>query len=331
VRASTSQSRLTLLAVTAILVMFSMSAEAQQVKKTPVVGYLTLANTQRENEKTFERGLRELGYIPGKNISIEWRFAGGHVDRLPELAADLVKINSDVIVTGGGYECPLAAKNATKTIPIVFINISDPVDLGFVKSLARPGGNLTGVANFLLELPPKQLELLKEVLPKASRIAVISSPLSTPGAKMRVKQLEAAAGSLGVQLQIIDAQEQAERAFDLARKNRIDAFIILPSPPLLGRDTKRLIDLAIKNGMATIHTNKSSVENGGLMSYGPDFIELQHRAALYVDKILNGENPANLPVERPTKFELVINLKSAKQIGLTIPPNVLARADRVIR
>jgi putative ABC transport system substrate-binding protein len=318
------------LALTAILFALSISAHAQQVKKTPVVGYLTLANTQREQEQTFERGLRELGYINGKNISIEWRFAGGKVDRVPELAAELVSLKTDVIVTGGGLECPLAAKNATTTIPIVFINISDPVDLGLVKSLAHPGANITGISNFLLELPSKQLELIREVIPKASRVAVISPPLSTEGTKMRVKELERVAGSLGVLLQVIDWQ-QAESAFALAKKNRIDAFIILPTPPVLGRETKPLIDLAIKNRLATIHISRTSVENGGLMSYGADLMELQHRAAAYVDKILKGANPADLPVERPTKLELVVNLKTAKQIGLTIPPNVLARADKVIR
>jgi len=236
-----------------------------------------------------------------------------------------------VIVTGGGYESPLAAKNATTTIPVIFINISDPVDLGLVRSLAHPGGNITGFSNFLLELPGKQLELINEVIPKVSRVGVISSPLSTPGAKMRVKELEAVAKSMGMLLQVIDGREEAERAFVSAKKHHTDAFIILPSPPLLGRETKRLIDLALKNRIPTIHTSRSSVENGGLMSYGPDFMDLYHRAAVYVDKILKGANPADLPVERPTKFELVINLKTAKQIGLTIPPNVLARADRVIR
>src|SRR5689334_13243665 len=174
--------------------MFSMFAEAQQGKKTPVIGYLTLASSQRQNEQTFERGLRELGYIPGKNISIEWRFAGGKVDRLPELAADLVKVKPDVIVTGGGYECPSAVKNATTTIPIVFVNISDPVDLGLVKSFAHPARNSTGLSNFLLELPGKQLELIKELIPRVSRVGVISPPLSTPGTKMQVKELEAVAG-----------------------------------------------------------------------------------------------------------------------------------------
>jgi putative ABC transport system substrate-binding protein len=227
----------------------------------------------------------------------------------------------------------LAAKGATTTIPIVFINTSDPVDLGLVKSLAHPGGNLTGISNFVLELPTKQLELIKEVIPKASRVAVIPTTLSTPGAKMRIKQLEAVARSMGVILDVIDLQvlTDLKNLFYLAKKSHTDAVIVFPSPSRQDRQTKRLIDLAIENGMATIHTNRSLVENGALISYGPDNREFQHRAALYVDKILKGANPANLPVERPTKFELAINLKTAKQIGLTIPPNVLARADRVIR
>jgi putative ABC transport system substrate-binding protein len=316
--------------IAALLLALCFSAQAQQEKKTPVIGYLTLASSQRQNEQTFERGLRELGYIQGKNISIEWRFAGGKVDRLPVLAADLVKVKPNVIVTGSGYECALAVKNATTMTPTVFINITDPVDLGLVKSFAHPAGNITGLSNFLLELPGKQIELIKELIPRVSRVGVISPPLSTPGTKMDVKELEAVAGSLRVMLQVIDRQEQAESAFELAKKNRIDAFIILPSA-LLVSETQRLIDLALKNGLATIHTNPIWVERGGLMSYGPDFTALYHRAAVYVDKILKGANPADLPVERPTKFELAINLKTAKQIGLTIPPNVLARADKVIR
>ena len=195
------------------------SAETQQ-GKSPTIGYLTMASSQRENEETFQRGLRELGYISGKNIRIEWRFAASKPDRVPKLAAELVDSKSDVIVTGGGYECPVAAKNATATIPIVFINISDPVELGFVKSLAHPGGNITGLSNFLLELPGKQIEFIKELMPRVSRVGVISPPLSTAGTKMQVKELEAVAGSLPVMLQVIDRQEQAESAFELAKKNR---------------------------------------------------------------------------------------------------------------
>src|SRR5690349_795705 len=211
--------------IAALLLALCFSAEAQQGKKTPVIGYLTLASSQRQNEQTFERGLRELGYIPGKNISIEWRFAGGKVDRLPVLAADLVKVKPNVIVTGSGYECALAVKNATTMTPTVFINITDPVDLGLVKSFAHPAGNITGLSNFLLELPGKQIELIKELIPKVFRVGVISAPLSMPGTKMEVKELEAVAGSLHVMLQVIDRQEQAESAFELAKKNRIDAFI----------------------------------------------------------------------------------------------------------
>src|SRR5690242_6328771 len=181
------------LALSIMLVALCPSTHAQQGKKTPVIGYLTLANTQRENEQTFERGLRELGYIQGKNISIEWRFAGGKVDRLPVLAADLVKVKPNVIVTGSGYECALAVKNATTMTPTVFINITDPVDLGLVKSFAHPAGNITGLSNFLLELPGKQIELIKELIPKVFRVGVISAPLSMPGTKMEVKELEAVA------------------------------------------------------------------------------------------------------------------------------------------
>jgi putative tryptophan/tyrosine transport system substrate-binding protein len=325
--------KVTLFTICCMVFAFCSVAEAQQQKRIPRVGYLTLASTLRANEEAFLQGLQELGYIQGKNISLEWRFGKGKADLLPKFAAELVGLRADVIVTGGGYESVLAAKNATPTIPIVMINVSDPVDLGLVKSLAHPGGNLTGLSNFLLELPGKQLELIKEVIPKASRVAVISTPLSTPGAKLRVKELEAVAGTLGVLLQVyVQEQEDLERIFDAAKKNRTDAFIVFPAPPLQSRQTKRLVDLATKNRLPTIHTNRSSIEDlGALMSYGPRFNELYHRAAVYVDKILKGAKPADLPVERPTKFELVINLKTAKQIGLTIPPNVLARADKVIK
>jgi len=308
------------------------SAETQQ-GKSPTIGYLTMASSQRENEETFQRGLRELGYISGKNIRIEWRFAASKPDRVPKLAAELVDSKSDVIVTGGGYECPVAAKNATATIPIVFINISDPVELGFVKGLAHPGGNITGLSNFLLELPGKQLELIKEVIPKVSRVGVISPSLSTPASKARIRELETVGKSLGVLLQVVGVQEQNElkTLFDQATKNRLDAIMILPSPPL-GQDNGRLIDLATKKGLPTFLTGRRWTEDGGgLLSYGPSVLDLYHRAAVYVDKILKGAKPGDIPVERPTKFELVINLKTAKQIGITIPPNVLARADRVIR
>ena len=319
------------LALGAMLFALCFSAEAQQGKKIPVIGYLTLATGPRDNEQEFQRGLRELGYIEGKNISIEWRFAAGKVDQLPSLAADLIKLKSDVIVTGGGYECALAAKNATTRIPIVFINITDPVDAGLVKSLAHPGGNITGLSNFSSGLPGKQLELIKEVMPKASRVTAISATLSNPGLKLAVKELKAVAESLRVLLQVIDVRgpEELESAFDVAKTNRTDAIIILPSPPLIGH-TKRLVDLATKNGLPTIQTS-ANVSTGALMSYGPNFIEFYHRAAIYVDKILKRAKPADLPVEQPVKFELVINLKTAKQIGLTIPQSVLYKADKAIK
>jgi putative ABC transport system substrate-binding protein len=272
--------------------MFCVSAEAQQAKST-MIGYLTLASSQRENEEVFQRGLRELGYIPGKNIRIEWRFAASEPDRVPKLAAELVDSKPDVIVTGGGYECPLAAKNATTKIPIVFVNISDPVELGFVKSLAHPGGNITGLSNFLLELPGKQLELLKEVIPQTSRVGVISPSLTTPASKARIRELEAVAKSFGVLLQVVGGQEQKEleRLFDQATKNRLDAIMILPSPPL-GQDNKRLINHAIKSQLPTILTGTRSADQGALISYGPSILDLYHRAAVYVDKVLKGTKPA---------------------------------------
>jgi putative ABC transport system substrate-binding protein len=316
-----------------LLFAFSFPAQAQQRKRTPVVGYLTLRTGPRDNEEAFERGLRELGYVPGKNISIEWRFAAGKVDRLPNLAAELVGLRADVIVTGGGYESGVAAKNATTTIPIVMINLTDPIGYGFVKSLAHPSGNITALSNFSTGLPGKQLELIKEVMPKASRVTAITGTVSSPGAKLTVKGLKAVAESLGILLQVLDVRgpEELESAFEAAKNNRTDALILLPVPVLIGQ-TKRLVDLATRKRLPTIHTNRTASENfGGLMSYGPRFSEFYHRAAVYVDKILKGAKPADLPVEQPTKFELVINLKTAKQIGLTIPDTVLYRADKVIK
>jgi putative ABC transport system substrate-binding protein len=274
--------------------------------------------------------MRELGYIESKNIVIEPRYADGKFDRLPELAVELVHLKVDVIVSGG--QTPTrAAKQATNTIPIVMANDRDPVGEGFINSLARPGRNITGLTNFAGELSGKRLELLKEIIPKLSRVAVIGTS-TVPGNVQALKETELAAGAYKVQLQYLDIinSDNIDATFQLIRKGAADAVLVLSSF-LLNSHRKQIIDLTIKDRLPATYNELEYVENGGLMSYSVRSNELYRRAATYVDKILEGAKPADLPVEQPTKFELVINLKTAKQIGLAIPPNVLARADRVIR
>jgi len=274
--------------------------------------------------------MRELGYVEDKNIVIEWRFAEGKLDRLRDLAAELVLLKADVIVTAGPNSTR-AAKEATATIPIVMGSDIDPVGSGIVGSLARPGGNVTGLSSIQSEMSGKRLELLKEVIPKLSRLAVFG--ISTqPGNAEALKEIELAAGAFGVKLQYLDVlrPEDIETAFRSASKSRVDAVLLLASPiHILHR--KQLADLAVKSRLPAIYNRPEYVEDGGLMAYSPNVDDMFRRAATYVDKILKGAKPADLPVEQPVKFEFVINLKAAKQIGLTIPPNVLARADRVIR
>jgi putative ABC transport system substrate-binding protein len=278
----------------------------------------------------FRQGLRELGYVEEKNISIEWRFGEGRVDRVPALAADLVRLKVDVIVTAGP-EITRAAKKATSTIPIVMALDTDPVANGFIASLARPGGNITGLSTLAPEITGKQLELLKEIVPKLSRVVVLgsSSVRSYEGVS---KEMEPAADALKVRLQYLDVlgPEDIETAFREAHKGRAEAVLALQGF-VLSSQAKQIAELAVKGRLPSMYYRRDYVENGGLMSYGVIQSDLDRRAATYVDKILKGAKPADLPVEQPTKFELVINLKTAKQIGLTIPPNVLARADRVIR
>jgi putative ABC transport system substrate-binding protein len=278
----------------------------------------------------FRQGLRELGYVEGKNIFIEWRFGEGRVDRVPALAADLMRLKVDVIVTAGP-EITRAAKKATSTIPIVMALDTDPVANGFIASLARPGGNITGLSTLAPEITGKQLELLKEIVPKLSRVVVLgsSSVRSYEGVS---KEMEPAADALKVRLQYLDVlgPEDIETAFREAHKGRAEAVLALQGF-VLSSQAKQIAELAVKGRLPSMYYRRDYVENGGLMSYGVIQSDLDRRAATYVDKILKGAKPADLPVEQPTKFELVINLKTAKQIGLTIPPNVLARADRVIR
>ena len=324
--------KLTVLALGAMLFALCSVSEAQQPAKIPRIGYLqvTASSAVAARTEAFRQGLRELGYVEGKNIVIEWRFAEGKADRLPALAAELVRLKVEVIVTSGPT-VTRSAKEATVTIPIVMAFDNDPVGNGFVASLARPGGNITGLSTLAPEISGKQLELLKEIVPKLSRVAVLGTS-TNPGNAQALKEIELAARAFRVQLQYLDVRgaKDIETAFRAASKGRADAVLVLAGPVLVTH-RKQVVDLAVKNRLPAMYYRREFVEDGGLMSYGVNFTDLDRRAATYVDKILKGAKPADLPVEQPTKFELVINLKAAKQIGLTIPPNVLARADKVIK
>jgi len=307
-------------------------ATAQQPTKVARIGFLVanFPTTNPARNEAFRQGLRELGYVEGKNIVIEWRYAEGKLDRLPAIAAELVRLKVDVIVTAG----PAAtrpAKEATGTIPIVMGFDNDPVGSAFVASLARPGGNITGLATLAPELSGKQLELLKEIVPRLSRVAILGNS-TEPGNPQLLRETELAAGVFGVQLQYLDVRgpKDIETAFRAASKGRAEAVLLLPSPVLNPYRTE-IADLAVKSRLPAIYGQPEFVEAGGLMVYSVSFTDLFRRAATYVDKILKGRKPADLPVEQPKKFEFIINLKAAKQIGLTIPPNVLVRADRVIK
>jgi ABC-type uncharacterized transport system substrate-binding protein len=308
-------------------------ADAQQPAKVPRIGYLIGASLSPSSARIepFRKGLRELGYVEGKNIIIEWRSAEQKLDRLPGLAAELARLKVDVIVTAGPIPTR-AAKEATNTIPIVMAQDSDPVANGFVASLARPGGNITGLATLRPELSGKQLELLKEIFPKLSRVAVFGTS-TYPGNAQALKEIELAAKAFGVQLQYIDVLDpkDIEAAFRAASKGRAEAVLMMVVGAVASGHRTEIAELAVKSQLPVIYTQRADVDAGGLMTYGVNNTDLDRRAATYVDKILKGAKPADLPVEQPIKFELIINLKAAKQIGLTIPPNVLARADRVIR
>jgi ABC-type uncharacterized transport system substrate-binding protein len=315
-----------------VLLAGAVIAKAQQPAKIPRVAYLLGASLSDNAARieAFRQGLRDLGYVEGKNITIEWRSAEGKPDRLPALAAELVRLKVDLIVTGGPTNTR-AAKGATSTIPIVMTNDSDPVGTGFVASLARPGGNITGLSTLAPEISGKQLELLKEIVPRLSRVAVLGTSTG-PTYALIMRELELAAKVLGVKLQYLDILEpkDIETAFRAASKGRADTILMLTSPVLNPHRTQ-VVNLAVKSRLPVIYGQPEFVEAGGLMTYSVSFTDLFRRAATYVDKILKGAKPADLPVEQPSKFELVINLKAAKQIGLTIPPNVLARADKVIK
>ena len=318
--------------ITAILLVPFHCAEAEQPAKIPRIGYLAANSLSAFSARieAFQQGLRDLGYVEGKTIVIEWRSADGKIDRLPALAAKLVRLKLDVILSGADIVTRIL-KEATSTIPIVLPYDNDPVGNGFVASLAHPGGNITGLSTLSAELSGKRLELLKEIVPRVSHVAVFGTS-SAPVTAHAIKETELAAAGLGVQLQYFDVSDPkgVEIAIQAASKARPDAVITLSSA-FITSHRKQLIDFAAKNRLPAIFNAKEFVDDGGLMSYSTSIPDLFRRAATYVDKILKGANPAELPVEQATKFELLINLKTAKQIGLTIPPNVLARADKVIR
>src|SRR5437870_824644 len=324
---------LSILVALAVLAV-GVIADAQQPKKVPRVGYLSSADPASESARSepFRLALRELGYIDGQNISTEYRYSEGKNDRLPELAAELVRLKVDIIVTGG---VPLvrAAKNATKTIPIVMMGQgSDPVEAGLIESLARPGGNVTGLTNLGRELGGKRLELLKEAVPKVARVAVLHEPAA--GSVREVKEiLPVAARALGLTIQPweVRAADDFERVFAAISKWRPDGLYVPAAGPVMTANQKRIVDFALKSRLPSMYSLRLFVDAGGLMHYGADLADSYRRVAYYVDKILKGAKPGDLPVEQPTKFEFVINLKTAKQIGVTIPQSMLYRADKVIK
>jgi putative tryptophan/tyrosine transport system substrate-binding protein len=316
-----------------VFLAVAVVGEAQQPKKVPRIGILHGASASSVAARTevFREGLRELGYVEGKNIVIEWRYAEGKADRLPGLAAELVGLKVDIIVTTGPI-VTRAAKETTSTIPIVMTNEGDPVGTGFVASLARPGGNITGLSSLAPELGGKRLELLKEIIPQLSRVAVFGTS-TLPDNAQRLKEVELAAKAFGVKLQYLDVlgPKDIETTFRAAVKGRADAILWQVAGGVANPHRTEILELAVKSRLPAIYHNSAYVDAGGLMTYSASVTDLDRRAATYVDRILKGAKPADLPVEQPKKFELIINLKAAKQIGLTIPPNVLVRADKVIK
>jgi putative ABC transport system substrate-binding protein len=314
-----------------------LAAEAQQAGKVWRIGMLWFGSSledppTRVRFDAFQQGLREQGYMEGRNVAFELCYARGKYELFSDLAAELVRLKVDIIVTPGNTPATLAAKRATSTIPIVFMGAGDPVALGFVASLARPGGNITGVSTRVgPEIVGKQLELLKEAVPKLSRVAVLNNPTG-PDTRAYIREAEVAARSLKVQLHIVEARGPAEfeGAFAVMTKERASAILVLADAIFLFNG-RQLADLAAKNRLPAMYALRDHVEAGGLIAYGTNVAELSRRASTYVGKILQGAKPADLPVEQPSKFELVINLKAAKALGLTIPPSLLQRADEVIQ
>ena len=323
--------KITVLALGAMLFALCGSVDAQQTGKVPRIGFLdsSIASASAVLVESFRQELSKLGWIEGKNIAIEYRFAEGQPKRQPELAGELVRLKVDLIVVSG-IGVALAAKKATTTIPIVMTRAGDPVALGLVASLARPGGNVTGNSSLSPELNTKRLEVLKDAVPKLARVGLLRP---AGGSDRELKNLRAAAVALKLKLEEIDTPFDAkglESAFQTAKQKQAGAIMTTAGPVFLAA-RKRIVELAGKYRLPAIYPQKEFVDEGGLMFYGADYADLYRRAAVYVDKILKGAKPADLPVQQATKFEFVINLKAAKQIGLTIPPNVLARADKVIK
>jgi putative tryptophan/tyrosine transport system substrate-binding protein len=322
--------------VAVVLLAVGVTTEAQQPKKVSRLGYLSGLDPASESTRSeaIRMALRELGYIEGQNIATEYRYGEGRADRAPELAAELVHLKVDIIVVAGGDPDVRAAKNATKTIPIIMVGAGrDPVRSGLVESLARPGGNVTGLTSLSRELGGKRLELFKEAVPKLARVAVLYDP-ALPGSVIEVKEvLPVAARALRLTLRSweVRAADDFDRGFAALNKQRPDGLYVFGSGPLMAANRKRIADFALKSRLPSMYGNREAVDAGGLMSYGADLADSYRRVAYFVDRILKGAKPADLPVEQPTKFELVINLKTAKQIGLTIPPDVLARANRLIK
>ena len=324
--------------IVAVVVTFAMCGEvasAQQPKKVTRIGYASSQDPGYEAARAegILRALRELGYIEGQNIAVEYRYSEGKTDRAPELAAELVRLNVDIILVAGGIHWIRAAKNATKTIPVVMVGVgNDPVEAGLIESLARPGGNVTGLTNLTGKLAGKRLELLKEAVPKLTRVAVLYEP-ATPANVLEVSEdLPVAARALKLTIKPweVRAADDFERVFSVLSKERPDGLYVAGSP-LLNNNPKRIAGFALKNRLPSVYSTREAIDVGGLIYYGADLADSYRRVAYYVDRILRGAKPAELPVEQPKKFELVINLNTAKQIGLTIPPNVLARADRLIK
>jgi ABC-type uncharacterized transport system substrate-binding protein len=318
-----------LIAIAVALTVCAALASAQQPQNIPRVGILFIGGRDQPHLEAFKQGLRERGYIEGKNIALEYRYAEGREDRLPELAAELVQVKVDVIVVTADISAQ-AAQRATKTLPIV-VTTGDPVTWGLADSLAKPGGNVTGLSVLLADLSGKRVEILKETFPKLTRVAALWSPTGRVASPV-FKETSAAAQALSLQLHSFEVQtlQDIEKALVEIPKLRSSALLVLLTP-LVTLHSKRIVELALKQHLPGMYPTRQFAEEGGLMAYGPLIGDLYRRAATYVDKILKGAKPADLPVEQPMRFEFIINLKTAKQIGVTIPPNVLARADRVIR
>jgi ABC-type uncharacterized transport system substrate-binding protein len=330
-RANKMNRKIFVFALCAMLFAYCASVEAQQAQKMPRIGYLGGGSAELEKVwlDAFLQGLRELGYVEGKNIVVERRYASGQYDQLAELAGELVRLKTDVILAAS-TPVAVGVKKVTSTISIVMV-VADPIGTGLVSSLAKPGGNLTGLSDFHADLITKRLELLKEVIPSASRIAVLSNP-TNPTCSLQMKELAAVAPALGVTLFSLEAKtpDDLGPSFSTIKKQKAAALLVC-GDRMFSTHRRQIFELTTKQRLAAIYSTKEYADAGGLMSYGANFPDLYRRAATYVDKILKGAKPADLPVEQPKKFEFVINLQAAKQIGLTIPPNVLARADKVIR